>query len=409
MKKFIFFMVIFCGTGLARAEGLTLRECYGLALKRSETVAIQSEVIKETEGLMLQSLSSALPKVGFAYSQKWQDVTSNDTMGGSTPEAKFTFTQPLFTGFKEFAAIRASKHLGKQRAEELKRAKELLFTDVSDAFYLYLSYQQDLEALEATHQALEERVEELTRRQLIGRSRLSEVSSARARLLKTEALIEGDCSQKEMAGQLMEFLIGQTFDHLIEEDMARVDMKPEDLYNKVDARSDVVAAQESFMVYKNNVTAARSLFWPSVTLSAAAYTKRPDAGEGNDWDVTLAVNLPIFNGLSDAGQVSQAKAQAVEADLKLSQVRRKALLEVRQAYTRLQFALRRLDALSRAVEASDKNYALQVEDFQKNLVNNLDVLQALEDLQGSRRDLVAGKADAHRAQDALKVAIGEVN
>ncbi|MBF0331646.1 MAG: TolC family protein [Candidatus Omnitrophica bacterium] len=409
MKKMIGCIIFLFCAGVARAEGLTLRECYALTLKRSEAIAIQGELIKETEGLMLQSLSTALPKVAFAYSQKWQDARPNDTFGGSTPEAKFTFSQPLFTGFKEFAAISASKHLGKQRAQELKRAKELLFTDVSDAFYLYLSYQQDLEVLETTHKALEERVAELVKRQTIGKSRPSEVASAQSKLLKNEATTEGVRSQRETAGQLMEFLIGQTFDHLIEEDAARADMKPEDLYMKADGRADVVAARESVMAYKNNVTAARSTFLPSVTLGGNIYAKRGDAFEGNDWDTTLTVNVPLFSGLSDVGQLQQAKSQAIEADLRLSQMRRKALLEVRQAYTSWQSVIRRVDALAKALEASDKNYALQVDDFQKSLVNNLDVLQALEDLQSSRRDWVSAKAEAHRAYSTLKVSVGEID
>ncbi len=409
MKRLIVIVAVLFWAVPALADGLTIKECYGLALKRSETIAIQAELIKETEGVMLQSLSTALPKVAFAYSQKWQDVKPNDTFGGSTPEARFTFTQPLFTGFKEFAAIGASKHLGKQREQELKRAKELLFTDVSDAFYLYLSYQEDLLVLEGTHKALEDRVAELTRRQGLGKSRLSEVASARAKLLRTESSMESVHGQQEAAGQLMEFLVGRSFDRLIEEEMVREDVKVEDLYIKADTRADVVAARESLMTYKNNVTAARSTFLPAITWGGNFYTKRGDVSEGNDWDTTLAVNVPLFNGLNDVGQLRQAKAQAVAADLKLSQVRRKALLEVRQAYTRWNATLRRVDALNKALEASDKNYALQLEDFQKSLVNNLDVLQALEDLQNARRDLVAGKADAYRAYGVLKVAVGEIN
>ena len=125
-------IAIYAGVNAERdALGLTLKDCYALALKRSETISIQKEFIKETEGLMLQSLSTALPKVAFAYSQTWRDVRPNDTFGGYQPEAKFTFTQPLFTGFKEIAAIRASKHIGKQREAELKRAKQMLFSSIS--------------------------------------------------------------------------------------------------------------------------------------------------------------------------------------------------------------------------------------------------------------------------------------
>ena len=51
---------------------------------------------------------------------------------------------------------------------------------------------------------------------------------------------------------------------------------------------------------------------------------------------------------------------------------------------------------------------LQVEDFRKSPVNNLDVLQALEDLQGDRRDLVLAKAEAARMYWAVKVAAGDM-
>jgi outer membrane protein len=412
MKKIIFLIGITLWSGVAVAQsvsdGLTLKECYTLALKRSESIAIQKEYIKETEGLMLQSLSTALPKVAFAYSEKWQDVRPNDTFGGSTPEGKFTFSQPLFTGFKEFAAIGASKHVGLQRRQELKRAEELLFTDVADAFYLYLNYQQDLEVLENTQKVLFERVGELEKRQSIGKSRPSEVASSQAKLRKTEASVEVVRSQKDVAGQLMEFLIGRSFDRLVEESLVPEDVTLESLYLKADTRADVVAAGESFAAYKNNITNARSAFFPTVTLSGNAYTKRGDVYEGNDWDATLAVNVPLFNGLSDFGQVAQARAQANTADLKLSQIKRKALLEIRNAHTKWIAADQKLKAFVLAAEASDKNYQLQAEDFQKSLVNNLDVLQALEDLQAARRDLVAAKTDYARSYWALKVSTGGV-
>ncbi len=407
MKKFFFCMMMVMTAGAAHAaDAFTLKECYDMALGRSESIAIQKEYIRETEGLILQSLSTALPKVAFAYSEKWQDVQGNNTLSGSTPEGKFTFSQPLFTGFKEFAAIAGSRHIGKQRAQELKRAQELLFTDVADAFYLYLSYQEDLDVLAKVQGVLEDRVAELQRRQKIGKSRPGEVAGAEAKLRKTEAAVESVRGQQETAGQLLEFLIGRPFERLVAEDIPAGEVDLQALYLKADDRADVVAARESFASYKNNVTAARSQFLPAVTLSGNSYTQRKGTSAGNDWDVTLGVNVPLFNGLGDFGSVRQARAQATEADLRLSQARRKALLEIRAAYTRWRTAGRRLKALDLSAEASEKNYTLQAADFQKSLVSNLDVLQALEDWQNARRDQAAARSDAARAYWAMQVATG---
>ncbi len=412
MKKIVLLICFCCVTAMAAAEpvadGLTLKECYALALQRSESIAIQKEYIKETEGQMLQSLSTALPKVAFAYSEKWQDQEGNRSIGGSVPEGKFTFSQPLFTGFKEFAAIGASRHVGRQRQEELKRAQELLFIDVADAFYFYLDYQQDLQVLEETQKILFERVGELEKRQLIGKSRLGDVAGADAKLRRNEALVEVVRAQKEVAGQLLEFLIGRPLGRLVEEEVPQEEVELPSLYLAAEERADVVAARENFAAYKNNITAARSSFLPTVILSGNAYTKRADAYEGNGWDATLAVNVPLFNGLNDVGQLAQARAQANTADLKLSQAKRKALLEIQNAYTQWVSAGRKLKAFERASAASEKNYQLQADDFQKSLVSNLDVLQSLEDFQSARRDLVAARALAARSYWILKVSTGGI-
>ncbi|MBF0619331.1 MAG: TolC family protein [Candidatus Omnitrophica bacterium] len=413
MKKILLLCVIVLSViGVVYAQSisdasLSLKECYTLALKRSEVVGIYKEYIKETEGVMLQALSTALPKVAFAYSDKWQDVHGNNSIGNGTPEAKFTFTQPLFTGFKEFAAIGASKHVGKQREADLARARQLLFTDVSDAFYLYLSYQQSEETLGAIHEALLNRVAELKKRVDIGKSRVSESVTAEARLSINEAAIESVRAEKEVAGQLIEFLIGQPVKSLLAEDLPPEARSLDSLSGKLDARPDVVSAREAVESYKSNIVSARSSFFPTVALTGNAYTKRGDTNEGNDWDATVSVNVPLFNGLSDVGQVAQARAQKNEADLRLSQIKRTALLEIKNNYTKWQSAGRRVTALNKADQASEKNYKYQVEDFKSSLVNNLDVLQALEDWQNVRLNLVAARADFYRNYWAMKVAVGE--
>jgi outer membrane protein len=130
--------------------------------------------------------------------------------------------------------------------------------------------------------------------------------------------------------------------------------------------------------------------------------------EENDWDATLTVNVPLFDGLNNVGQLAQARSQANGAELKLSEVKRKALLEIRNAYSKWLSSRLKVEAFDLAAKASEKNYKLQVEDFQKSLVSNLDVLQALEDLQVARRDLIVAQGNAARAYWAVKVSVGGI-
>lgn len=381
---------------------LSLSECYALALKRSETVAIRKEVIEEAEARFQQSLSGILPRASYVISEEIEQG------GNRTPQQRFVFSQALFSGFREFAAMKQSRAERRQRVAEFERAKQILFTDVADAFYLVMNYQEDRQALDATRQALVDRIEELKKRQSIGRTRRSEVVNAEARLSRVEADLQKVDSQKEIAEQLLEFLIGQPFAGLIEQESTE-NLAPVDEYlDAADQRPDVLAGKESWQGSKSQVTVARSGFWPSANADGNYYTKREGSSEDVDWDVTFSVDVPLFQGGQVAGEVNEAKALMREAELSYSDIRRRAKLDIQNSYTRYTRAVNRLAALKKALQAAEENYKLQEEDYRNSLVNNLDVLQALEDLQQAKREFIAVKYLAKQYYWQLQVSVGKI-
>jgi len=396
------------------SEPLTVQDCYRLALKQSEKVAIQQQMIKEAEARFQQSLGGILPHTTFESSNKRQNGSNSSNFSLSEiPENKFIFSQPLFSGFKDFAGMGASRAERRQRTQETRRAQELLFTDVSDAFYLFLSYQEDIAALETTQNALSGRIEELNKRVQLGRSRSSEVSSAEVLLNRNEAEIELVRSQMDVSRQLLEFLTGQTIEKVRDSDdeelMKEFSLGKQDRYvNQSDQRADVLAAKEALTAAQKKITVARSGWWPSAGLDGDYYTKRVGNSSDITWDFTFKVDVPIFDGGETFGLVREAQAQAKEAELRLQQTQRNALLEIQNALTRFETALKRRNALQKALTAAEKNYQLQKEDYQKSLVNNLDVLQSLQDLQSVQRDFITANFDAKRMYWNLQVAAGEI-
>lgn len=391
-------------------KSLTLSDCYRLALKQSETIAIKQEILKEQEGRFLTALSTMMPRASFVWSQKLQDGnTSSGFTLNEIPEGKFVFSQPIFTGFKEFAAMAGSKSEYRQRTQEKIRAEQLLFTDVSDAFYFYLSYQDDIDALMTSRQALLDRVKELKKREELGRSRTSEVASAEARLSRVEADWELASGRKDIARQLLEFLTGQTIDQIADQDATPALLASQEaLLKKVDQRPDVMVVKEAWNVSKNLVSGARSKFFPAVSLDGDYYTKRVGVSQGVDWDMTLRVEAPVFQGGENAGNFKIAKSQEKQAQLLYEQKRRSAILEIQNAYTQYESEDRRAQALEKAYHAAEKNYHLQSEDYKLNLVSNLEVLQALSDWQDTRRLLIASQNESKRSYWQLKLTLGEI-
>ncbi len=391
-------------------EALNLRQCYQRALKQSEKIAAQQQLIQETEGRFLQALNGILPSASFFYSDKRQN--GNNSSGFSlrrVPEAKFVFSQPLFSGFKEFAALAGSQAEFRQRAQEKIRAEQLLFTDVSDAFYNLLSQQEQLAALETIRAALAERVDELKKREELGRSRPSEVANAQAKLSKLEADLEFVRGEEGVGRELLEFLIGQNLEDIIDSEETSVVLAEEKSYTqKVAERPDVKAAEQIWIAARKQVVGARSGYWPTASLDGNYYTKRVGNSAGIDWDATFNVNAPIFDGALTQGKVKEAKARAEEARLSLSQTKRNALLEIQNSYTRMDASLKQQAALEKSLRAAEKNYDLQKEDYAHNLVNNLDVLQALEDLENARRDFIAAKYRLKQQYWKLQLSIGNI-
>ena len=418
MKSFIFFytlLVMMTTVACAEeavasaAKPLSLAECFTLALKQSEKVAVQQELITEAEGKFIRVFGAVLPHVSFSSSDKRQDGSGSSAFTlREVPERKFEATQTLFNGFREIAAMRGARAQKRQRIQDRRRAEQLLFLDVANAFYLLLEQQKDFEALGGIRLALLERVHELKEREQLGRSRASEAVSAQARLLRIEAEEEQVRSRVTTARQLLEFLTGTPTDSLSDGEGISNPLEPEETYLvKMDGRADVRSAEEALEVSKKQLAIVQGSFWPTVGLEGNYYVERSGAAQDVNWDAALTVDVPIFEGGQNFGATKEAKAKKRQAELKLAEAKRLATLDSREIYAQLQAALSREAALEKALLAEEENYRLEVEDYRLSLVSNLDVLDALEDLQEARRDLIHAQHETKRLFWQLKVAMGE--
>ena len=398
----------FCADSVStELKPLTLEECFKLSLKQSEIIAIDKEKIKEAEAHFMQSFGTALPQVSFVWSQTRQNSDASPSYNRSH-ESKFVFTQTLFSGFKEFAGMSGSRLESKERKSEKFRAEQLLFVDVSDAFYLLMELQEDLNALLVTRSSLDERIKELKQREGIGRSRQSEEVSTEVQLYNLEADIELVKSQKEIAKSLLEFLTGSPIDK-ITDDFKEEPLKSDlDYTLKADLRPDVKAAKFAWAVAEKQLGISRSGLFPTVTWESDYYLHRFSAPSDSRWYHSLQVNVPIFEGTTTYGFIKQSSAQAKESKLNFMLTRRLALQDIRDSYTNLKAYLERKAMLNKALRAAELNYSLQEKDYKSNLVNNLDVLTALQSLEDTRRNFVHTLYESRRMYWRLKVATGDI-
>jgi outer membrane protein len=418
MNRTLLLAVAFCAAGVAMparaGSPLTLKEFYAAALRRSETVSIQSQLIDQAIEKNRQAVAAIKPNLrGFANYTWQQNPPGSASIFpnalGYQPEAGIQLTQPLFSGFREFAALRQAKDLVGAQRDDYRNACRLLFNDVVQNFYTILADEKDLANLQDQIHQNELRAKDLRARVRIGRSRESELLSVQSTIATLRAQVEQGRGQLHVARENFAFLSGMSADTPLEdsESLPKQVQALNNYLSATESRADVRAARARASAAHENVKLARGAYLPTLNLTGNYYLERPGYLNDINWSVQLNLSVPIYSGGALVSATREAVSQQAQAQLTLTQVTRQARQEIRSLHDSTAFDLKQIDALRTATEAAKKNYAAQLRDYHLGLVTNLDVLQSLTSYQENQRALDRARYAAKIDWLKLLVASGE--
>lgn len=369
-----------------------LSQCYQAALKRSEKITIQDELLVQAKEQETQAIGAILPSLNSSATLLHQATPQSASAANLSPSdqktVKLTADQPLFRGLREFAAVNQKKAQIGMQEFAVEDAARQLFYDTATAYYNILTLQSDDANYRNEIDVNLKRLRELQSFVRIGRSRVSEVLTLKANVSSLEAQLESTQGQLDNAKEVFAFLTGLNRDTPLSD----ADEKPPRFaalsfyLSRIEARPDVKSAAENVKVFEEGVPIARGAHFPSIDLIGDYYPVRPEGlSKGVNWDVQLAATFPIFQGGVIQSQVRQAVSIARQYDQLLSQTRRSAEQEIRQFYDNLSSDSRQFLKLGETVEISRQNYEANRKDYRNGLVTNLDVLQAITTWQDAQR------------------------
>ena len=391
---------------------VTLEEAFAAAKAKSESLAASEAGLSEARLRVRELIGTALPQISLQGSEFLQDSAGSGSGVQGTftrpdrPEAKLAFSQPLFTGFREYLAVRAAAARGDAAELDLERAASLLYRDTARAYLDLLGVRRELTTREATLELTRERVKDLEARAKLGRSRSSELLAAKLQLARLTAQIPEVRGREEVAQEVLRFLTGWEEALAPAEPELPAPAQVEAALRAARIRADVEARRRERDAALFAARGQRRERWPVVGLSGAWYLKRVGFQENIKWDMTFSASLPLFAGGQAGARVSQADSRLKAAELRLRGAERAAESEVRRAWAQLQSAVERTKALAEAASLAELNSKAQADDYKLGVVTNLDVLGALTQLQESRLDLEKVRLDAVWAAAQLAVASG---
>ncbi len=385
LKKITLLLMLSSAAYLSAETPLNLNDCFGAALKRSETLADRQELVIQSEERYRQAMGNIMPDINGYYS-----YSRHGSLGsGSEHTLKITAAQPLFRGFRDFAAISAGKSFITAQEEARDWAGTQLYMDVVQGFYTRLAVQKDLQLLDNEIGIYQKRINELQDRVAIGRSRVTEVlavKSAQAILKAQRELVAG---QLDTAREILTFLTGYNQD-IILDDTDQPPAKAEPLENyqsMLDARPDISAAKKNVEYFSSGVSAAKGERLPSADLLGDYNFPGKSRQDNGNWDAQIAVTLPVFSGGIISSDIKIAESQKRQSEQQLSLVRRLALEDIRTIYHNLQADIAQSAALKDAFDIAEQNYKANIKDYELGLVTNLDVLLALTSYNDTARSL----------------------
>ena len=401
------------------APPLTLTDAYHRALETSESLKLTQSDVQLAEIRYRQAIAAAFPEIDANLEERVRNSANSDSQNSGSGnrnfgegskdqfEGFFSLHQPIFRGFREFILADAARAEGRAAEFNVARSRELILRDVADIFYQIVLYERDLDELSRTEAILRDRRKELVKFLDLGKSRESELQAADADISALLASIERGRGLLAESRELLAFLTGLPAAEIAVKDLDQ--FGPEapltEYLERGQSRSDLQGLAELESSAEIQLKAATRERWPSVSLDGNAYVLQ-DPSNDRDWDITLNLQVPVFDGGRISSRISERELESSRSSLRTAEGRRIAEREIRVSYSNLKAAQATTEKFKNLVTNSEKSYQSQRADYQLGVVNNLTVLESIRQLQAARRQLLSALVDSSRYRVALEVAAG---
>ena len=392
------------------AESYSLKDAFLSAVMRSDNIGVQKELLVQASELKTQASGALFPTLGGSVSLLKQSPTL-DSEGvvvsrSNQNTVKLSLSQPLFRGFRDFAALRQKGDQVEAQNFTLQNAAKQLFYDLATAFYNVLLQKGDEKNYLNEIEVNQKRLKELQAFYRIGRSQLSDVLTLKSNISSLEAQLESTRTQLETAKDVLAYMTGWNRDSALQ-DLETIpgESSPVTAYlSLMDRRPDIRLAVANVQSFEEGVPIARGAHFPSADIFGDYYLVAPQNVKTPDWDIQFLLTIPIFQGGVIQSQVRQALSAVRQYNHLLSDARKTAEEEIRTFYDAFVGDQRQMNKLTETVVITRETYEVEVRDYRNGLLTNLDVLQAITTFQDSQRLLdrqrTLVKLDAAKLQAA---------
>lgn len=423
-----------------RVNVLTLPDAIAIGREHNRALKISRAKADAASAKASEATTNLLPSLKLSASyQRLSDVppfavtipkTLPPPLGGSTfsiaptvlntYNARVSFQQPIFTGFKLESNSRAAHALAEASEFDWRNDEADLVLTITTAYWMLYQAVETRAFMDENVARLENvrrDTDNLLKAGLATRNDVLKVALQwnNAKLSQIDA-----ANDVQLAMMNLNNIIGQPLDTQLE--LASKPMSPsyEDAGLKKNAldraltsRSDLQAMQARVEASKAVVSAAQGNWWPQVFLVGGYTYARPnpryqptlDAFKGT-WDVGVQMQFDLWNWGATADQSDQAKAQLVQTEMLFEQLKENVSLDVKRQILAVERAREKVGIAALAIDQAEENQRTMNDKYKQGLATATDLLDANVALLQAKTNHSGALVEHEVAVARLRKAIG---
>lgn len=328
--------------------------------------------------------------------------------------AGLTITQQIFDGFQTLNDVRASESTVLSNRESLKANEISILLSAAESYANIVRDQQIVGIRRQNLAFLREQLKAANARLTVGEGTRTDVSQAEAELASAKALLATAVSQLKQSEAVYVQIVGGAPRDIKAASPAKTGM-PHTLDQAVAAglrdNPQIIAAQYAVDAAGYRVKQAEGTMLPGVTIQGSVSRNTGDSFNNSGVDstsgsITARLQVPIYQGGAEYGQVRQAKERAGQQSILVDSVRLDVQKTVVSAYAQLDAARSSITANKEQIRAANQALAGVIEERKVGQRTTLDVLDAQQSVLIARESLAASQRNAVVASYSLLASMG---
>jgi outer membrane protein len=407
---------------------LNLEKSLETAYQNNRTLLSQKEKIRSSGFKISETKSSFYPRLSFQGSYTYLGVVPSISIsmpGFFEGEFKTGFhdnfdfglslQQSIFTWGRIRNSYSISKLSLKIEEENYNKNKQKITYDVTSSFYSALLARELIRVREDALKNIEEHLKTVELRYKAGQASEFDLLRSKVQLANANPPLLQARQAYDLALSFFKNILGLPQESQIELD-GQLSFQPLEVNLENSTQKSLLQRPElrsldlQRQIALKGLAIAKAGNKPSLVGIANYLYENPYYGVkkwDTDWNFTLSVSLPLFDGFATRSRVNQAKSDLKQLDIGEQDLREGIKLEVKQAVTSLDLAKQTILSQQETVNQAKESLRIAKVQYAQGIITSLEEMDAELALTYAQINYLQALADYLRAQAQYNKAVGE--